>query len=161
MTNDKPAREFKIGKHTVIVDEEMIPILAKFTWCAVKSKSTFYASTSVCVAGKRRSLLMHRLLTGMSSSIVDHKNRNGLDNRLENLRFASKSQNSQNRVRKNRFGYRGVWKPSHSPHFAFQIAAGKKKRSKYGFKTAEEAARAYDEASKELHGEFGIRNFKD
>lgn len=158
-STDKSPREFYVGSHLIIVDDEMIPILSKFTWHIQKNKQTFYAYTNVKIGGRATSLSMHRLLTGMTSGIVDHKNRNGLDNRLENLRFATKRQNSYNRARKNKTGFRGVYR--HRDKFACQIQAGEVRIDKTGFNTAEEAARMYDKLSKELHGEFGIRNFKD
>lgn len=67
----------------------------------------------------------------------------------------------ENRVRKNKHGYRGVFKPKDTPHYSFQIQLNGKKFTKHGYKTAEDAARAYDLKNKELHGEFGIRNFED
>ena len=152
---------FYVGSHYIKVDSEDIPILSRFTWHVRANKKTHYAYTNIKIGGKNHSVSMHRLLTGMVSSNIDHKNRDGLDNRKENLRHATHQQNSFNRVRKNKFGYRGVYQPTGCSTFAFQLRAGKKHVSKYGFKTAEEAARAYDIASKEIHGEFGIRNFED
>lgn len=160
MSEVKP-REFYIGSHLIIVDEEMLPILSKYTWCVKPSRNTFYAFTNVKIGELKTVILMHRLITGMGSGEIDHINRNGLDNRLCNLRTATKKQNSYNRVRKNKFGYRGVYQAKDTPRFSFQIQIDGKKVRKHGFETPEQAARAYDEMSKELHGEFGIRNFKD
>lgn len=157
--SDKP-REWWIGKHKIIVDEGDYDFLMLFKWSVRKNKSTYYAISSAWF-GKRHGMCMHRLLTGLRNVMVDHKNRNGLDNRRSNLRFCTARENSYNRVRKNSYGYRGVYKPANSSNFAFQIQANGKKFHKRGFKTAKEAARAYDILNKELHGEFGIRNFKD
>lgn len=157
---NKP-KEFWVKTDKVIIDEDMLPIILKYTWHIRKDKLTKYAFTNVKIGNKNFGVSMHRLLTGMSSSEVDHINRNGLDNRISNLRFATKQQNSYNRVRKNKYGYRGVFKPKKSPHYSFQIQFNGKKFTKNGFKTAEDAARAYDLKNKELHGEFGIRNFED
>lgn len=151
---------FMIGSHTVIVDYHMLPILAQFTWYVKPSKSTFYAVTNVRMQGKQIQLSMHRLLTGIRAGIVDHKNRNGLDNRMENLRFATAKENSMNRVRKNSHGYRGVYKASNSQYYCCQIQRDGRKYHERGFKTPEDAARRYDELSRELHGDFGIRNFE-
>lgn len=150
---------FKVGKHSIIVDYEMVPILKLYTWHVRPDKKNFYAYTNVKVAGKNFLLAMHRLLTGMKESQIDHINRNGLDNRTANLRYASNKQNSCNRVRWNSLGYRGVYR--HKNKFACQIQFNGTKYGKTGFTTAVEAAREYDKLSKGLHGEFGIRNFKD
>jgi hypothetical protein len=158
----KPHREWIIKGHTVLIDEEDYPMLSRLSWNISKSKRTFYAGTKIFMNGRQRSLLMHRMITGFVASQIDHKNHNGLDNRKENLRHATKRQNSINHHRKNKWGYRGVYQKQDSKNFAFQISvAGRKIHSKSGFPTPEAAARAYDLACKEYHGEFGIRNFED
>jgi hypothetical protein len=159
--SESKARELLISGKLVLIDENMFEIVNKFTWHLIKNRKDFYAYTNMKIGGKNHLVSMHRLLTGFSSSIIDHKNRNTLDNRCSNLRFATRMQNSYNRVKINKHGYRGVFIPSNSKNYAFQIQANGKRISQYGFKTAEEAAKAYDKANKELHGEFGIRNFKD
>lgn len=146
---------------TVKVDADDHAWLSRFSWHIVKSKKTFYAYTTFHFLGKKRSVSMHRLITGMAASQIDHKNCDGLDNRKSNLRYCEPWQNGVNHVRKNKLGYRGVFKPKGGPTYAFQILKQGKRHTQYGFKTAEDAARAYDKMSKELHGEFGIRNFKD
>ncbi len=159
---DTSAREIglTLGK-VAIVDAEDYQFLMRYKWHTKPDKQTFYAYTNITIGGKNARVGMHRLITGMSSSQIDHKNRNGLDNRKENLRFCSKKQNSFNRARKNKFGYRGVFKVHNSPNYSVQIQVNGKRRHAHGFKTPEDAARKYDEFNKELHGEFGIRNFKD
>ena len=158
---EKPTTEFYIGSHLVTVDTEMIPILSKFTWSVSKGRNTYYVNTSAKLGGKRVGISMHRLVTGMVNAEIDHINGNGLDNRSENLRHATKKQNSYNRVNKNKYGFRGVFRPAWTDKFAYQIVKDRKQYYEYGFETPEQAARAYDKKSKELHGEFGIRNFKD
>lgn len=112
-------------------------------------------------APRQTGIRMHRLITGLRAGEIDHRNRNGLDNRKENLRFATPTQNSANRVRKNKLGYRGVVFIKDQNTYAVQLQFNGKKIYKRGFATAEDAAREYDKISKELHGEFGIRNFED
>ena len=155
----KPRCEFYIGSDLIIIDAEMMPIISKFTWHIKPDKKTKYVCTSAKIGGRNTSISMHRLLTGLSNSQIDHINRNGLDNRLINLRFATNKENSYNRERKNSLGFRGVYK--HKNNFAFQIQKDGKRYGGYGFLSAEDAAKAYDLKNKELHGEFGIRNFKD
>ncbi len=160
-TKPRESTTFYVGKHRITVDTDFIPILALYTWHVIKSKKTYYAYTNVKLGNKKFALSMHRLLTGMRNVQVDHKNCNGLDNRKENLRYATPSQNSINHVRKNKSGYRGVYKPKGTTKFAFQIQVNGTRIHRYGYPTAKEAAREYDRLSKEHHGEFGIRNFKD
>lgn len=92
------------------------------------------------------------------TTTVDHKNRNSLDNRKENLRVASRSQNSINWVRRNKYG-RGVARVGG----LFQVrivSKGKRKFIGY-YKTPEEARAAYDKAAKQLHGEFAVLNSRE
>lgn len=153
-------REFKIKDQTVIVDEEDYPIVSRMKWHLKKDKNTFYAYANIKVGGKQTSLGLHRFISGMTASQVDHKNRNGLDNRKSNLRYSTNQQNCCNRVRKNAFGYRGVYQPKGTSTYSFQIQCKGIKHHGHGFITPEMAAMAYDEASLRLHGEFGVRNFQ-
>jgi len=88
--------------------------------------------------------------------IVDHRDKVRSNNRFENLRLATRVQNSQNanKSKRNTSGYKGV---------SFNKAARKwtalirvDKRSKYLglFTTPEEAHKAYCEASTLYFGEF-------
>jgi len=105
-----------------LVDDEDYDRLSQWRWSAVRGKGdNFYASRAApreLPSGKmgstsrqmqREILDPDRLVPG--SRKVDHINRNGLDNRRENLRWASNSLNTLNRVdpRTNKTGYRGVY----------------------------------------------------
>lgn len=47
----------------------------KFTWQVRQQKKTFYAQTNVKIGGNSHIVAMHRLITGLVSSEIDHKNR--------------------------------------------------------------------------------------
>tara|TARA_R110002020_G_scaffold108792_7_gene251916 strand:+ start:1088 stop:1618 length:531 start_codon:yes stop_codon:yes gene_type:complete len=91
---------------------------------------------------------------------IDHKNNNGLDNRISNLRAATNTQNQYNTGinKANTTGYKGVVKNKlhshrHNPYFARAWLNGK--RFHLGsFRTPEEASEAYQRFCKEHHGEF-------
>jgi hypothetical protein len=69
------------------------PMLHRHRWCVTGGK-TKYAVTCV---GAGRNVLMHRMLVGPDESRgLDHINHNGLDNRRQNLRFCTQSQNMMN-----------------------------------------------------------------
>lgn len=82
---------------------------------------------------------------------VDHINRNGLDNRLVNLRLATSSQNKINRVVKNPNGFKGVTKRGNR-----WIAQCKGYLGSYD--TPEEAAAAFDLAVVIRYGSFALTN---
>jgi hypothetical protein len=87
---------------------------------------------------------------------IDHINGNKCDNRLQNLRLCSGSQNCCNRPAnsRNKSGYKGVyWWKAKKAWRADVVARGK--HFYLGtFATAELAHAAYRKAAAELHGEF-------
>lgn len=89
-------------------------------------------------------------------SDVDHINGNRSDNRIVNLRAATRSQNNCNSGLRsdNTSGYRGVSFQAQYGKWEARIHADKKKHRLGYFDTAEEAAEAYRKASLNLHGEF-------
>lgn len=91
--------------------------------------------------------------------LVDHKNGDPLDCRLENLRAATPSQNAMNRKSISfKTGYRGVY-PLPSGRFAARLDVQGRKRFLGVFKDADEAARTRDRAARLLFGQFAPMNF--
>lgn len=92
---------------------------------------------------------------------LDHINRIRHDDRLENLRLARPNQNCANcSIRSdNKTGYFGVYKRRNK----WRAGISKNRRLIWlgTFKTAKEAALAYDESAKVLHGDFATLNFKN
>lgn len=84
---------------------------------------------------------------------IDHANRVRNDNRLSNLRLATRSQNIANSRRKlGASGYRGVH--AHGPSWRAMIKKNGKLMVLGTYKTPEAAYEAYCKASKKLFGEF-------
>lgn len=148
--------------YRVLVDDEDYPFLKRFTWHIYPRRKVFYCCTVMRFDGRSKLVGIGRLIMGMPYLYVDHRNRNPLDNQKKNLRLCSASENAMNskKAKTNKYGYRGVGK-ARTGNFFCNINANGKRLKFGGFKTAEEAARKYDEISKELHGDFGIRNFAD
>lgn len=92
---------------------------------------------------------------------VDHINGDTLDNRRSNLRLASHAENQRNRGKcaDNSSGYKGVSWQEHAQRWKAKITVDGKQRHLGYFDSAEDAARAYDRAARELHGEFARLNF--
>ncbi len=141
-----------------VVDDCDTILLSKMNWSACKGRKTFYAYASI--NGKR--VLMHRLILRVTGSKnhVDHKNGNGLDNRRENLRVCTITENNINRgaYKNNRVGLKGV-NPFKNGKFGARITIGGKLSYLGIFNTAEDAGKAYDKAAKIYHGEFANLNF--
>ena len=89
---------------------------------------------------------------------IDHINRNKSDNRIVNLRLASRSQNNINSGlhSHNTSGFRGVYASRNK--WAAQIKLNGKKIYLGRFNTAEEAHQCYLAAARELYGEFVQQN---
>lgn len=107
--------------------------------------------------------MMHQDIMGAKGKqVVDHINKNGLDNRRCNLRVCTVRQNAQNHKRfaTNTSGYTGVnlegkkWRARLRGNDSKKIHVG-------NFNTPEEAAVARDKKALELRGEFACLNFPD
>ena len=105
-------------------------------------------------------LYAHRVIMGASpEQDVDHINRDKLDNRRANLRFATASQGNANRVNaRNTSGYRGVrWHKGNGRWFA-AICVNRKHIHIGAFRDPRRAALAYDLAAYLHFGEFAQLN---
>ena len=96
---------------------------------------------------------------GYLPPIVDHRDRNSLNDKIENLREANKSQNNKNtNSRKNTTSkFLGVHLAKNK-FWVAQIGNDGKQIQLGRFKTEIEAAKAYNEAATKYHGEFANIN---
>lgn len=119
-----------------------------------------YARITVTINNKKKRVLLHRYIMNVHKKrlpIIDHKNRNTLDNRKSNLRLCTYSENMRNHGKRkdNSSGYIGVaWDKSRDKWKAY-IQVNNKKISLGDFINKEDAVKAYLTASKKYHGEFG------
>jgi len=108
---------------------------------------------------------MHRqILNARKGQIVDHKDRNSLDNRVDNLRFATYSQNARNKPKiklNSSSRYVGVYFEKRYGRWTAQISVEGKHLWLGRFDSEIEAAKAYDTAAKKYHGEFACLNFPE
>lgn len=106
-----------------------------------------------------KEISMHRLILGCDTSqMVDHKNRNRIDNRKNNIRIATPVENSRNKKPYGVSKYSGVSYVAKKYICAAICTGGGKKIYLGTFKTEEEAALAYNEAAKKYFGEFANLN---
>ena len=96
-----------------LVDNTDYKWLTKWKWYAWKHGNMWYAKRNIQTPEKWVSIMMHREILGLKLGdglIVDHTNRNGLDNRQENLRIVSVADNQHNHGghKHNTSGYNGV-----------------------------------------------------
>ncbi len=103
-----------------------------------------------------RHISLHReILTPEDGLCVDHVNGNGLDNRRPNIRPCTQLENSRNKKKRARNGYKGIT----LNRGKWQARVSDKNVGR--FDSPEEAARAYDEAARRLHGQFARLNFPE
>lgn len=146
------------GKYT-LVDEDDFDWLSQWKWrYNGKYAEASYAEKDGVVFER---ILMHRLILQPPEGLqTDHKNLDKLDNRKENLRACSISQNSANKAKctwgKNK--YKGVRKRTN----AFGWYARIKKDGKFiylgRFEKEDDAASAYNNAAIKYFGEFARIN---
>jgi hypothetical protein len=109
------------------------------------------------IRGNRLAWLLHYKEDPGIDRLVDHRDGNKLDNRIENLRLATEEQNNKNRKKgiNNKTGFKGVYETrSETLPYCARINVNGIDKYLGAFKTKEEAALAYAEASKKYHGEF-------
>jgi hypothetical protein len=160
----QPYRKIRLteGKIT-IVDPDVFYRLNNFQWCAAGRDQSFYAVRFLNNANKGiRLISMHRELMNFPVGLfVDHHNGDSLDNRITNLRIATRSQNLCNRRKtssKTSSRFRGVTFRKNVGKWAARIRYLGKEIWLGLFDSEIDAAKAYDEAAKKYHGEFARLN---
>jgi hypothetical protein len=150
------------GGKVTIVSEEDYEYLKQFSW---RLESSGYVVTFDKEKYKNTKklgyLYMHRMINKTPNELfTDHINGNRLDNRRENLRTVTKSQNMLNKgtPRHNKSGYKGVYCHKQNNKWRASISIyGKQTHIGY-FESKEDAARAYNEMALKYHGEYAFLN---
>jgi hypothetical protein len=133
--------------------------LAKYKWCihrgyAARNIRDTSANSQVLIS-LHRTILERKLGRKLEPhEQTDHINRDKLDDRRENLRLATRSENSRNRVLQNNntSGLRGVTK--HRKRWVAQISIDGKTVNLGTFDTKQEASEVYLQKYHEMHHEY-------
>jgi HNH endonuclease len=137
-----------------LIDTADYPLVEGYRWSPSRDGNTCYVWSS-----QLKKQIHTFLMPGCEQ--VDHKDRNGLDNRRENLRPATKSQNAANQRKKSNgitSQFRGVSWDKNRHKFKAEIQANHKQIYLGRFASETEAAFAFNEAARLHCGEFAYLN---
>ena len=152
------------GKYAV-VDPDDYWRLSKHKWYALRNGRIFYAARSEKTDnGQKCYLPMHRAVLNVPNNmVVDHINRNGLENRKANLRPATHAHNMRNRAKRSdrtyNSKYKGVSQRRDRKLYEAQIRINGRPIFLGRFTDEITAAKAYDRAAQKYHGQFALPNF--
>lgn len=137
-----------------LVDDEDYGWLSKYKW-------TIHSNGYVKTWTGEETEYMHRMvMNAVSGQEVDHIDREKLNCQKSNLRFATRSQNNANRDKRetNNCGYKGVRWEEGRKRFLARIGVDGKTYNLGRYKSAIDAAKAYNKAALEIFGEFAKLN---
>jgi hypothetical protein len=160
---------FIINNNYVLIDKEYLPLVLEYKWYLSKdgypmTHGLINSKNKFSVGWKLHSFLHNNIKLG-DKEVIDHINRNKLDNRMKNLRVCTAKENSYNTSKRkgnNTSKYKGVsiqkYKNGNVLWTATISKDGKTSKIK-NIETEEEAARIYDMMALELFGEYAGINY--
>lgn len=148
------------------IDKADLDTIAGYSWRVYIGKvNNNYkrVETSITTNNKTTHVMLARFLMGYpKGKFTDHIDCDSLNNRRDNIRLASQSENSRNvpkTFKKTHSKFKGVsWHKRKNKWIATCAVNSKNKFLGY-FSNEIDAAKAYDKTAKELHGEFAKTNF--
>lgn len=152
--------------YKAIVDDEDFDYLNQFHWNVRIVSGTQYAKRNINIGQKQTTSNMHReIMKCPKNMMVDHINGNGLDNRKENLRICTRSENLMNSNKPKdakSSKYKGVnyqkLTPGHKKVWRAEIRLNKKSIFLGCFELEKDAAKTYNEAAIKYFGQFAKLN---
>ena len=146
----------EICGYAVEIDDDCEEIVRGHHWAIYDSRTTPdhpYVWTTI---GNKMTAL-HRVIMGNPTGMhVDHRDGNPLNNRRDNLRLCTRSQNKANSklYRNNRSGFKGVIEVPGRRKWQASIYRDRRQIYLGRFSTPEQAHEAYKAAAVEIYGEF-------
>lgn len=141
-----------------VIDTTDYELVRQHHWHATSRRD----ETHYSITGNPGIKMENLLLPPKDGMTPDHRDRNGLNNRRCNLRYATKSQQTTNQFRRNASKtskYRGVSWNRDTQKYRVLIQINGRKTHGGLFESEEDAARKYDELARKHFGEFASLNF--
>lgn len=158
-------RELKLLNGNVsLLDDDDFTIYSQWPW--KQEVNGGYVTRKVGSHASRVTIYLHKEIVkhhyGWSQE-ADHKDRDVLNNQKENLRPATRSENAMNQAVRvdSTTGYKGVYYDRSRIAYVARIWFRGKKIWIGRFRSATEAAKAYDHYAKAYHKEFAFLNFPE
>jgi len=159
-----PVQSKKYGLHYIFIDGEDFDKIKGYTWGISKYNEldSFRATTSICVNGKQKKISMQSLIIKRPEGmIIDHKDRNPLNNTKNNLRICTQKHNRMNS--KKRSGakyseYKGVSFNKRCSKYFSTIGVNNKRIFLGNFDLEIDAAKAYNESALIYYKEYAVLN---
>lgn len=158
-----------LGDHAInndaktLVNQKCLPFVLSFKWYLGKDGYPIsFGSNDDTQINLGRGVKLHQLLCSQyigaipKGCVVDHINRNKLDNRLENLRICSQRENSYNTSRRNN-KFKGIKKMKDG--WCAKITKDGNTHIIKNIQSEIEAAKIYDMMAEELFGQFAGKNY--
>jgi len=146
-----------------LISKKSLELVIQFVWYLGNKGYPITHGTDDKTIVYGRGLKMHKLLfpNVQKGYVVDHINKNRLDNRLENLRICTSKENSYNTKKpKNSINnYKGIVKQNNDLWTARISKDGKVYEIK-DIISDKEAAKIYDIMAEELFGQYAGKNFE-
>lgn len=149
-------------KGVIIIDAESVPFFDSHN-LYIRARGDTTTVSANCRESGRQTKLSRLVTDAPEGRIVDHVNGNPLDNRRSNLRICSQQENRRNSVKPDVSAtsrYKGVCRPAGRTLWAATIYC--RGIIRLGtFVCEQDAARAYDQAARQLFGPFAALNFPE
>lgn len=147
------------NRFALIDDEDAVKVLP-YKWRVIQNR---YAVGRLHGISKNPSVRLHRLVMDAPYDMdVDHIDHDGFNNQKDNLRICTTSQNLANQRPQKRVGktsrFKGVFWASEKRKWQAQVKKDGKKIFLGRFLNENDAATAYNEAAKQIFGNFAFLN---